>query len=96
MFFPDIQPVIVTGCPNNIEAFVSNMTSFQTWTEPTFYDPHGSDVVVSMNYPESRSEFPWGVFSVQYSAVKPSNGLSSECTFNVSVKRKTNSNCKFK
>ncbi|KAH3713149.1 neurogenic locus notch homolog protein 3-like [Dreissena polymorpha] len=82
----DIQPPVVTGCPKHKTTNVTSMTSNQTWTEPVFKDPHGFNVTVSKNYPLSSYEFPWGVHTVQYTAVKPSNGLSAECTFVITVK----------
>ena len=74
-------------CPANVDVLTSNQTSSQSWTEPMFTDPHGFDVLVTTNYPTPTYEFPWGEFAVQYTAVKPSNGLRRECVFNITIKR---------
>ncbi|KAH3713150.1 sushi, von Willebrand factor type A, EGF and pentraxin domain-containing protein 1-like [Dreissena polymorpha] len=81
----DIHPPVFSKCPENRTTFVSTMTSNQTWMEPDFHDPHGFEVVVTKNYPVNSFEFPWGVHIIQYFAVKPSNGLSVECTFEMSI-----------
>jgi len=52
-----------------------------------FTDPHGFNISVTSNYEESEYEFPWGEFVVQYHAVKPSNGMTTECSFTRAVKR---------
>lgn len=88
LFISDIQPPVVAGCPTNRYILTSDMTSKQTWSEPTITDPLGQEVQVTQNYQKSSFDFPWGEYTIQYSAVKPSNGLRAECTFNVSVKRK--------
>ncbi|XP_052260173.1 fibropellin-3-like [Dreissena polymorpha] len=82
----DIQPPVMQGCPVDREVFVSNMTSVQTWGVPVFLDPHGFEVVVTSNFRSNSFEFPWGVHTVQYAAVKPSNGLTAECTFTIRIK----------
>ncbi|KAH3752975.1 hypothetical protein DPMN_187602 [Dreissena polymorpha] len=82
----DIQPPVMQGCEADREVFVSNMTSVQTWGVPVFLDPHGFEVVVTSNYRSNSFEFPWGVHTVQYAAVKSSNGLTAECTFNIRIK----------
>ncbi|WAR06503.1 SNED1-like protein [Mya arenaria] len=64
----DIQSPELDACPDDRTIIVSQMTSTQTWMEPTFYDPHGFEVKVTKNYPISTYEFPWGVYTVQYTA----------------------------
>ena len=80
----------MNGCPTDVDVLTSNLTSLQSWNEPIFTDPLGFYITVTTNYPTPTYEFPWGEFTVQYSAVKPSNGLRTECTFNITIKRKTN------
>lgn len=82
----DIQPPVITGCSEDIKVNTNNMTSHQSWEEPNITDPHGGEVSITKNYMESVFEFPWGEHTVQYHAIKSSNGLSAECTFNISVK----------
>ena len=86
--FLDIQPPVIVGCPGDRNILTSDLYSRQYWSEPSITDPHGKMVHVTKNYQKSVFEFPWGEFTVQYSAVKPSNGLRAECKFNISVKRK--------
>ncbi|XP_060568382.1 sushi, von Willebrand factor type A, EGF and pentraxin domain-containing protein 1-like [Ruditapes philippinarum] len=82
----DVQPPIVQGCPADRNIVTSDLTSRQNWSEPNITDPHGTQVVITKNYQKSEFVFPWGEFTIQYSAVKPSNGLRAECKFNISVK----------
>jgi len=86
----DVQPPIMTGCPSDRLAYVTNLTRHEEWTVPTFSDPHGFNISVTSNYDESEYEFPWGKFVVQYYAVKPSNGMATECNFTIAVKRLLN------
>lgn len=88
LYISDIQPPVVATCPSDRHILTSDMTSKQTWSEPNITDPLGKDVRITKNYQKSSFEFPWGEYTIQYSAVKPSNGLTAECTFNISVKRK--------
>lgn len=90
----DIQPPVVSRCPTDRHVLTSNMTSFQTWNEPSFSDPHGLEIKITKNYLTTSFEFPWGEFTVQYSALKPSNGMKAECLFNISVKRKVFFSCR--
>ncbi|XP_053381798.1 sushi, nidogen and EGF-like domain-containing protein 1 [Mercenaria mercenaria] len=83
----DIQPPVVEGCPVDRNIMTSNLTSRQTWSEPKITDPHGTNVSVTKNYQTNSFEFPWGEFTIQYSAVKISNGLKAECKFTISVTR---------
>ena len=76
------------GCPADRNIVTSNLTSTQIWTKPNITDPHGKPVTITTNYQKSEFTFPWGEFTVQYSAVKPANGLRVECLFKISVKRK--------
>lgn len=85
--FADIQAPVVANCPSDKHITTSNMTHTLTWTEPKFSDPHGREVTVSKNYQNNTFDFPWGEFTVQYTAVKPFNGLTESCLFKVSVKR---------
>lgn len=82
----DNQAPIVHGCPENRTILTANMKSFQTWEVPNITDPHQEQLEITTNYRNNSYEFPWGNFIVQYHAVKPSNGLTAECTFAISVK----------
>ena len=84
----DIQPPVLSGCSANISVFVSTVVSQQNWTKPTFTDPMGTPLMVTSNYDENSFEFPWGDFTVQYVALKPANGLQTECSFTISIRRK--------
>ncbi|KAK3102486.1 hypothetical protein FSP39_011702, partial [Pinctada imbricata] len=82
----DIQPPVVENCPTHIIRKTAEHTLWINWTAPLFYDPLGTDIDISTNYPSAEWTFYWGDFPVQYSALKPSNGLRTECTFNISVR----------
>ena len=90
-FGPDVQPPVMTGCPVDRLVHVTELTRNVSWTAPGFSDPHGFNISVTSNYKESDYEFPWGEFVVQYSAVKPSNGMTAECNFTIAVKRRSHS-----
>jgi len=82
-----VQPPLITGCPTDRLIHVTDLSRYEEWTAPEFSDPHGFNISVSSNYEESEYEFPWGEFVVQYHAVKPSNGMATECSFTIAVKR---------
>ncbi|XP_078316770.1 sushi repeat-containing protein SRPX-like [Crassostrea virginica] len=82
----DNQPPEVTGCPNDIDKNSTEEIMFLNWTAPSFFDPVGKPIIVTTNYPTHSFEFPWGDFKVQYVALKPSNGLRKECTFNLKIR----------
>ncbi|KAL3870956.1 hypothetical protein ACJMK2_038981 [Sinanodonta woodiana] len=82
----DIQPPVVNGCSGNMFEFVSKLSREVTWLAPTFTDPMGTSLIIQSNYDNNSYEFPWGDFTVQYTATKPSNGLVSDCVFNISIR----------
>ncbi|KAL4218703.1 hypothetical protein ACF0H5_021291 [Mactra antiquata] len=82
----DIQPPVVVNCSSNIAINATKRTVRYDWTSPSFYDPHGNDLDIVSNYPTPFFVFPWGDYTAQYVATKPSNGLSTECAFNISVR----------
>ncbi|XP_021345012.1 protein jagged-1-like, partial [Mizuhopecten yessoensis] len=82
----DIQPPLMTDCPSNMKLFVTTPTVNVNWSIPVFTDPMGTYLKLTHNYPVNRWEFPWGDFTVQYSALKPSNGLNTECLFNITIR----------
>ncbi|XP_062610427.1 neurogenic locus notch homolog protein 2-like [Saccostrea cucullata] len=86
----DIQPPVMSGCHDNKTVYSSKHETFLNWTAPSFYDPVGKELTISTNYPQNSWSFPWGDFTVQYVALKPSNGLRTSCVFNVKVRRKLN------
>ncbi|XP_056008437.1 sushi, von Willebrand factor type A, EGF and pentraxin domain-containing protein 1-like [Ostrea edulis] len=82
----DIQPPVMSGCHENMTVYSAEPITFINWTEPTFHDPVGKHVMVSTNYPQNSWKFPWGDFIVQYEALKPSNGLRTNCVFDLKVR----------
>ncbi|XP_062584713.1 sushi, von Willebrand factor type A, EGF and pentraxin domain-containing protein 1-like [Saccostrea cucullata] len=82
----DIQPPIVKSCPSNIRNTSSSRFINISWPAPTFYDPFGHNVTVKTNYPNHGSNFFWGDYTAQYTALKPFNGLSSYCVFNITTR----------
>ncbi|KAL4218700.1 Sushi [Mactra antiquata] len=82
----DIQPPVVVNCSSDIAINATERTIGFDWTPPSFYDPLGNDLDIVSNYPSPSFVFPWGDFTAQYVATKPSNGLSTECTFNIKVR----------
>lgn len=84
----DIQPPVMADCPSDIAVFSKEPTVFVNWTTPSFHDPLGTNIQVTTNYPAGSGTFPWGDFIAQYVALKPSNGLRTECTFNITIRRK--------
>lgn len=82
----DIQPPVMTDCPRDIAVFSKEPTVFVNWTTPSFFDPLGTNIQVTTNYPAGSGTFPWGDFIAQYVALKPSNGLRTECTFNITIR----------
>lgn len=86
--YTDIQPPVMTGCQNSETILTTQPEAFASWNIPSFQDPMGRQLIVSSNYPTNSTSFPWGDFTVQYSALKPSNGLRTECNFTLSIRRK--------
>ncbi|XP_041371279.1 neurogenic locus notch homolog protein 1-like [Gigantopelta aegis] len=82
----DIQPPVVNDCMDNFTSYVTTAKVTVEWTVPVFTDPMGSEIKVISNYPRNNSEFPWGDFTVQYTATKLLNAKQTECTFVVSVR----------
>lgn len=82
----DIQPPVMTDCLRDIAVFSKEPTVFVNWTTPSFFDPLGTNIQVTTNYPAGSGTFPWGDFIAQYVALKPSNGLRTECTFNITIR----------
>ena len=86
--YSDIQPPLMFGCPSDISLNATDTTKYGEWQEPTFNDSFGNDIAITKNYQSPQYDFPWGNFTVQYTATKPHNGLSTECVFTVKVRRK--------
>ncbi|XP_071080917.1 sushi, nidogen and EGF-like domain-containing protein 1 [Haliotis cracherodii] len=87
----DIQAPVADQCPSSVRVTTSSREMNYTWTAPDFSDPHGNPVKTSSNYDSYDSNtftFPWGDFTVLYTAVKPSNGLQTNCSFTISVRPK--------
>ena len=84
----DVQPPLVEHCLDDIRRTSSERFVNITWKAPDFYDRFGHNVHTSSNYPKHGSSFFWGDYTVEYNALKPFNGLWSNCTFNITVRRK--------
>ncbi|XP_076073441.1 P-selectin-like [Mytilus galloprovincialis] len=84
----DIQPPVMTNCSSDKYITTSKLTDLVEWQIPTFTDPHDFRIDVTANYLNNEFTFPWGDFNVSYSAVKPSNGLSTDCLFGISLRPK--------
>nr|XP_034302889.1 hyalin-like [Crassostrea gigas] len=82
----DVQPPVMSNCQNSETILTSQPEAVASWNIPSFHDPMGNQIKVQSNYPQNTSTFPWGDFTVQYSALKLNNGLRTECNFNLSVK----------
>lgn len=82
----DIQPPVMSGCPSNMTRLTSELITYLNWTAPSFSDPVQQNFTVSSNYPENSYEFPWGDFTVQYVALKPSNGMRKTCVFSWKIR----------
>lgn len=78
----------MTNCSSDKYITTSKLTDLVEWQIPTFTDPHDFRIDVTANYLKNEFTFPWGDFNVSYSAVKPSNGLSTDCLFGISLRRK--------
>lgn len=75
-------------CPDNMAVYTSELTKTMEWSVPEFIDPNNETLEVFANYPQAKWTFPWGDFNVSYSALKLSNGLRTECLFEIRVRRK--------
>ncbi|KAH3782518.1 hypothetical protein DPMN_160435 [Dreissena polymorpha] len=82
----DKQPPIASNCSNNIRVNATERSQFVYWTEPTFFDPMGSELHLVSNYETPSHTFPWGDFTIHYSATKIKNALRTECAFNITVR----------
>ncbi|CAC5361885.1 unnamed protein product [Mytilus coruscus] len=81
----DILPPVLTNCSSDKYITISKLTDLVEWQIPSFTDSHNFRIDVTANYLTNEFTFPWGDFNVSYSAVKPSNGLSTDCLFGVSL-----------
>lgn len=85
----DIQPPLMADCSNDLDIVSSDLITTVEWTKPAFSDLHNFKFDIASNYPENKWDFPWGNFNVSYYARKPSNGLSTECIFQIRVRPNT-------
>ena len=85
-----MQPPVLEKCPDSVQRNATKSTLVVSWPEPVFKDPFDNTIDITTNYREAEFEFPWGDFIAQYIATKINNGLSAECVFNISVRRKSN------
>ncbi|XP_071132597.1 sushi, nidogen and EGF-like domain-containing protein 1 [Mytilus edulis] len=82
----DILPPVMKNCSNDIYITTAALENLVKWQIPLFTDPHNFAIKVTANYPSNEFTFPWGDFKVSYTAVKPTNGLSTNCLFNISLR----------
>lgn len=82
----DVQPPVYDSCHGDIYVNATEHTVDVSWVVPTFSDPMNTELIVTKNYPSPAFTFPWGDFTVQYVATKPSNGLQTECAFQIHVR----------
>ena len=87
----DIWPPSVGNCSDSILMYTETRRTLVEWALPVFSDPHGESEVTmtSQNYREPRSTFEWGEYTVQYTAAKTRNAMTSQCVFDVTVMRKS-------
>ena len=78
----------MTGCVSDADVNATDHTISYSWTPPSFTDPLGSDLDIVSNYLTPGYTFPWGDHTVQYVATKIRNGMSTECSFTIKVRRK--------
>ena len=78
------------NCSDSILMYTETRRTLVEWALPVFSDPHGESEVTmtSQNYREPRSTFEWGEYTVQYTAAKTRNAMTSQCVFDVTVLRK--------
>lgn len=86
-FLPDIQPPVMTNCSADKYITTAAIKNLVKWQIPSFTDPHNFAIKVTANYPSNEFKFPWGNFKISYTAIKPTNGLSVQCLFSVSLRR---------
>ncbi|XP_052224045.1 sushi, von Willebrand factor type A, EGF and pentraxin domain-containing protein 1-like [Dreissena polymorpha] len=82
----DVHPPVVNKCPSDIRVNATEKTHLVSWTKPIFSDPKGTELLLLSNYETPSYTFPWGDFTIKYSATKLKNGLQNMCVFNISVK----------
>lgn len=78
----------MTNCSGDKSITTTALENLVKWQIPSFTDPHHNAVKVTSNYPSNEFIFPWGDFKVSYTAIKPTNGLSTNCLFSISLRRK--------
>lgn len=88
IFLSDIQPPVMKNCSGDKYITTAAIEYLVKWQIPSFTDPHSFAIKVTSNYPSNEFTFPWGDFKVSYTAIKPTNGLSTNCLFSISLRRK--------
>ncbi|XP_067654627.1 P-selectin-like [Haliotis asinina] len=81
----DLAPEVVS-CPNNKNITTPDRTVQYKWEVPKFKDAAGEKLQIEANYPGNEFRFPWGNRTIQYTAVKKSNGQTAVCEFSIDVK----------
>ncbi|KAH3852651.1 hypothetical protein DPMN_095164 [Dreissena polymorpha] len=82
----DVQPPQVANCSKSVRVNATERTHKVAWLQPVFSDPMNTELQLVSNYEIPSYTFPWGDFTVQYSATKLRNGLRTECVFNITVR----------
>lgn len=84
----DVQPPVMSNCSKDMHILTSDLTKSVKWTIPDFTDPHNTSLLITKNYVINNWTFPWGDYNISYSALKPMNGLVTECLFEIKIRRK--------
>ncbi|CAG2206585.1 unnamed protein product [Mytilus edulis] len=84
----DIQPPVMTNCSGDKNIKTAALENLVKWQIPSFIDPHNFAIKITSNYPSNEFTFPWGDFQISYTAMKPTNGLSTNCLFSISLRPK--------
>lgn len=83
----DVQPPVMFNCSNDMKILTSDLTKSVQWTIPDFTDPHNTSLIIKENYVINKWTFPWGDYNISYSALKPVNGIVTECVFEIKIRR---------
>ncbi|CAG2248856.1 unnamed protein product [Mytilus edulis] len=83
----DIQPPVMMNCSVDKYITTEAIKNLVNWQIPSFTDPHNFAIKVTSNYPSNEFTFPWGDFKVSYTAIKPTNGFSTNCLFSIRLRQ---------
>ncbi|XP_046369056.2 sushi, von Willebrand factor type A, EGF and pentraxin domain-containing protein 1-like [Haliotis rufescens] len=81
----DLAPE-VESCPPSKNITTPDRTVLYKWDLPKFKDAAGEQLQIEANYPSNEFRFPWGNRTIQYTAIKKSNGQRAICEFSIDVR----------